>query len=181
MTKKSKFRVVKVPDEVRLMVDEAAQTDEELKNLTFRNKAYRTKLVGAVSGSIQPDEASIKVEGEKAAATVTRRTTTTLDMAAENFPEVKQAVEDGLLEGVVSKSLSLRVPGDAVERAVEILKEAGFDVGVDANYSLVDVADINKPSVVGGDSERAAAHDLLSKSLKEKVVHQVKFAMKEVK
>ena len=175
------IREIDGSEEVRALVDGGALADEELKNLTGRDKAFRVNLIEATSGDINPDESSIRIQGDVGVATVTRKESKGLNTSSEIFGSVVEDVNAGHLQGVIEKKLSMRVSGADIEKAVEVLKAAGINVELDVKYELVDVALVGAGAITAGNPERTAAHANLAGAIETKVVHQVKFTMKGTK
>ena len=109
---KKEIRLITASDEVRSLVDQGAKVNTELGNLTMQDKGIKAKLVEHVSTAFLDGETSVRVDAETARAMVTAVEKATLNTGAERFPEVKQAVAEGFLPGIVERSRSLVIPPD---------------------------------------------------------------------
>lgn len=123
---KKEIRVITASEDVVGIIDHGADVDTQLKNLTYEDRAIKVRIAQAVEGVFQEGETSVRLKGGFSAVMVTASEKVELDAGAESFPEVRKAIDAGLLEGFVERKLSLVVPPADVERAAEVLRQAGI-------------------------------------------------------
>ena len=133
---KKEIRMIVAAADVAGIVDHGADVDTQLKNLSFEDKGIKAKLAECVTGEFQTGESSVRLTGEKAAAVITATEKTDIDCSAESFAAVRKAIDDGILEGVVERKLSLVVPPADVQRAADALKAAGIMATVTESLSV---------------------------------------------
>lgn len=127
---KKEVRILTASESMAKVVDRGADIDTEKKNLDFEDKGIKAKLAAEFGGKLVKDETSIKIAGTHAAAMLTAVDSVKLNYDAEGFPVVRDAMDSGLLQGFVEKTLSLVVPPADVDKAAEILIAAGVKASV---------------------------------------------------
>jgi len=168
------IRIVTASADVSAVVDRGAEVDENIKNLTYEDKGLKAKLSEVAQSQFAEDESSIKLEGSKARAAVSSVEKTEVDPAAEKFTEVQKAVRAGLLEGIVTRKMSLVVPPGDVEKAAEALKTAGIQATVTESLSV-------KPDDLRNalkSESLSVEHTQAKTALKESVVTSVTYRIK---
>jgi len=168
-------RVITASEDMAAIVDRGADVDESLKNLTYEDKGLKTKISEAGSEAMEGDETSVKLEGANARALVSSAEKLEIDASAERYSEMKDAVDKGLLEGIVDRKLVLTVPQGDVDRAAEALQTAGIDATVSESLSVKksDVKKAEESEVASTD--HATAQGALKDCLVSKVSYRVKY------
>jgi len=171
----SDVRIITASADVAAIVDRGAEVDENLKNLTYEDKGLKVKITEVGSEAMEDGESSVKLEGSSSRALVSSSEKLDIDASAERYPEMKDAVDKGLLEGVVTRKMVLTVPQGDVDRAAEALKAAGIDATVSESLS-VKAADVKKASESEvASSDHATAQAALKDCLVSKVSYRVKY------
>lgn len=169
---KAKVRMVTASVDIKALVDKGFGVDTEIKNLSYQDKAIKTSISETVGAEIDTTvESSVKVAGDHAVATVSKRIALKLDDGAEEYNTVIAAVDNGLLDGVVEKKLGLAVPPEKVAEAAKILEAAGINTTVTKSYKVIPAAD--RPAI--GSVEEDQARKALSKAVTEDAVFSIKY------
>jgi hypothetical protein len=170
----SNVRIITASADVAAIIDRGAEVDESLKNLTYEDKGLKLKITEVGAESMEDEETSVKLEGQAARALVSSSERLEIDASAERYNEVKEAIDKGLLEGVIDRKLVLTVPQGDVIRAEEALKAAGIEATVSESVS-VKAADWRKAQ----QSEVASAdHGIARSALKDCLVSKVSYRVK---
>jgi hypothetical protein len=127
---KKEVRILKASEDMANLVDRGADIDTNLKNLGFEDKGIKTKLAEVFCGKLAEGETSIRIAGNTAGAMLTAVDSVEMNYGADRFDDVRSAMDSGLLEGFVEKTLSLVVPSTDVDKAAEILIAAGVKASV---------------------------------------------------
>jgi hypothetical protein len=171
----SNVRVITASADMSAIIDRGADVDESLKNLTYEDKGLKLKITEAGSEALEGDETSVKLEGSSARALVSAAESFGIDASGERYNEMKEAVEKGLLEGIVVRKLVLTVPQGDVDRAAEALNAAGIDATVSESMS-VKKADVKKAEESeAASTDHATAQAALKDCLVSKVSYRVKY------
>ena len=162
--------------EVVALIDKGAAIDTELKNLGFQDKGIKAKLGELVGDSINlEDGPSVKVSGDNAIATITKKQALSLNVGCEAYAEVEKAMKAGLLAGAVEKILGLAVAPDQIEKAAEALKAAGIGVTVTSEFKVV--PEQERPAAVT--AEEQAARKALVEATEVKFSFAIKYEAKK--
>jgi hypothetical protein len=129
MTKRE-IRKIAADSNTAAIIDRGADVNTQITNLGFEDKGLKTKITEAAQRHLEEGELSIRLEGTKASALVSGAERVDLNMGAEQFPQVREAIDKGLLAGVVDRELRLVLPPADVERAAQVLKQAGINASV---------------------------------------------------
>jgi len=141
MAKKS-MRAITASEGIAPVIVRGAEVDTEIKSLTVEDKGIKAKLIEVLAEEIQTDETSVRVEADRSAAVISAAEKTTIRVGADKYGELREAVKKGLLP-IVEMKQSLTVPPAEVERAAEILNEAGVTATVTESLT-VKAADVRK-------------------------------------
>ena len=136
---KKEVRIVQASEDIKAMVDKGADIDIEMKNLTFEDKACKQGITDFVENNASEDD-SVQIEGERAIALVSKAEKLEICAGAETFPEMVKAAKQGLLDDVVKMKKSLVVPVADIDRAAEILNEAGVGASVVEDFGVTAAA-----------------------------------------
>ena len=169
------MRMMTASKDVVALVDQGADVDVRLKNLTVEDKVIKAKLANEFEDEFEEGETSVKVMGEKSCAVLTACESASIDASAETFPAVRDAIDGGMLDGVVERKLSLVVPQGDVERAKEILNKSGLMATVTESLS---VKAETLRSVGNMSVEQAKAVEDLKRCVKTEVSYRVKYDKK---
>jgi len=172
MVKKA-VRKITASEDVAVAIDAGAKADKDLKNLTYRDKGYKAKITSSVEEGFEVGESSIRMEGEESAVLVSRTEKVELDVSAESFDVVKQAVKDGVLDGVVEVKRSVQVPTERVLDAVRILTAAGISATSQENFTVNPAA--FREFEDEGSPERASAKTAMESCTNTKTSFRVKY------
>ncbi len=159
--------------DVASLIDRGSDVDTQIKNLTYEDKGIKARLNETAGQNIQEGESSIRLKGEKAAAVISAVEKLELKVNTEDFARVREAVDAGLLTGLLDKDQQLVVPPADIERAAEILKSAGINALVAETFQI-NSEEFKKPSTGGVSSE----HDKARKALEACVSKSVSFRVK---
>lgn len=169
------IRIITASANMAALVDNGADVDTEIKNLTYEDKGIKNKIVEGVAGEFQEGEKSIRVEGTTARAVVTVVKSFEIDAGRESFPSLRKAVDGGLLADVVQEKRTLVVPPDDAKRAADVLVRAGINATVKTSME-VESANADEFRRRGLSSpEENDARDALNGCLVEKTAHRVKY------
>lgn len=168
---KKTLRKITASEDVAAIIDEGKRVNTELTNLTYQDKGFKSKIADAAE--FEEGETSIKMEGNVAVATVTASEKMDIDVNAESFREIEEAVSDGFLDGIVSVKKTLVVPGQSLEAAIHALKEAGIKASFQTKYSLDTKA--YREFRDDGSPDKANAKKALDKCVEKKTTFRIKY------
>lgn len=169
------LRVITASESLAPVVERGAELDKQIKELTTEDAAIKAKIIEQVSGEIQGGEVSVRIQGTEAVAVLTASESMSVNAGADEFPVLKKSIGKGFLQTTVEEKKSLVVPPDDVERAAQVLKEAGIDATLSYSVS-VKAADVRKMRESEGASEEEAnAQKALESCLSVKTTHRVKY------
>jgi hypothetical protein len=168
------IRMVSASADIAPLIDRGADVDTQIKNLTYEDKGIKARLGETASNTIQEGETSIRFKGEKSAAVVSAVEKLELNADAEDFTKVKNAVEVGLLDGIIEKEQRLAVPNADIERAAEILKKAGVNAMIAETFTI-NADSFKKTDLTDVSSEQGKARNALSKCVNKTVTYRVKY------
>ena len=173
---KREIKAVQASSDVAAIVDRGADVDVQIKNLGFEDKGLKTKITEAAQNQLNPGELSVRLIGKTAAAVVSGVEKIELDVSAESFSIVREAILNGLMTGIVERNVSLIVPPGDVEKAAEVLKTAGIRATVTESIKIVDSDILNNSNyAVLTQAHLAQAVEALRKCVKKDVSFRVKY------
>jgi hypothetical protein len=170
---KKVLRVVTASEDIAPIIDQGAEVNTELTNLTYRDKGLKAKITAAAAGEIEEGEKSIKMEGDNSVAVVTASERFELDFGSEAFSEVESAIKSGMLDDVITTKRTLMVPGGKIDEALAALQKAGVQASVDTKY-VVSPGGYREFSDEGS-PERAQVKDALDSCVGVKTTYRVKY------
>lgn len=162
MAKKDNIRLITASDNLADAIDMGAEKDASIKDATKEDKAFKAKIVEVAEDLIQEDEISIKMQGRTHVALVTAVTSYTLDRLTPLMPEIIGLIKKGILTGIIDRNQSLAISQDDVEKAAEILKQAGIE------------APITESFLISGENFRKFRKEFAQKEFVEKLDKDVK-------
>ena len=165
------MRLMVASDDISGLIDHGAEVDNQIKNLTFEDKGIKTKLTDVIAPQIQEGESSVRVKAKVSAAVITVVERVDVDFCSPAYPKVKEAIENGILEGVVERKLSLVVPPLDLVKAAEILKKAGIKATVSESIS-VKADDLRKEALT---EDLKQAIEWLKQCVKKDTTYRVKY------
>jgi hypothetical protein len=168
---KKEMRMLVAAADMAGVIDHGAEIDTQLKNLTFEDKGIKTKLTDTLSPEIQKGESSVRFCGKVAAAVITAVEKIDIDCSSEAFPKVREAIDNGILEGVVDRKLSLVVPPLELNKAAEVLKQAGLHATLAETLSVT--AEALRQKALTEDLVMAIGQ--LEKCVKRETTYRVKY------
>lgn len=171
MVAKKEMRLLVASGDSAGLIDRGAEVDTQLKSLTSEDKGIKTKLTESLATEIQEGETSIRVKGSVSAAVITAAEKVDIDCGSPVFPKVKEAIENGTLEGVVDRKLSLVVSPADVKQAKEILNKAGLKATVAETLSVT--AEALRGEALTEDL--VVAVGLLKQCVKRETTYRVKY------
>jgi len=175
---KKDVRVVKVPDDIAGMIDKGVDIDNEVKNLTFEDKACKQGITDFAKNELEKDESSVLLEGKKGIALVSQVQSYKVEGGADTFPEMVRTAKLGLLGGVVKMERTLVVPPSKIDEAVEALIQVGISASIVEDFS-VKPADYRKHKEVKTASEDVQkATEALNGCLSVSDSYRVKYSVK---
>jgi len=175
---KKELRIVQAPEGVAKMVTKGVEVDNELKNLTFEDKACKQGIADFVKKNIEDGELGLIVECPKAIAMVSKAQSFKVEADAETFPEMVRTVKLGMLSDVVKMKRTLIVPPDSIDVAAKALEDAGITSSIVDEFS-VKPADLRKHDDLKTASEDVQrATDALKGCLSESETYRVKFKVR---
>ncbi len=135
----SKIRTASANEGLAKTIDKAAELDSELKAITAESKTAKAIINERIlDGIIQDGETSVKVEGEISSVTMSLVKKYAFDESSYNADIVEQAIEEGFLDGVISKDTVISIPHDKAKEVMAVLQKAGLAkfVSVDTKYGV---------------------------------------------
>lgn len=170
---KKEIRKIEASEDVAGLIDRGAEIDAELKNLYYQDKGYKSQITKHIEVQLQGGETSVRVAGNKASAVVTASQKYSFVSTHEKAGEVANAAENGILGGVVKVTTSVRIPPGDMNRAVEVLNEAGIPATLTKSYAIDgakyrDFSDEGSPEV-------AAAKGILDECVDKATTFRVKY------
>jgi len=171
----SDLRVITASDDLAAVVDRGAELDKQIKELSKEDSGVKSKIIEQMSGEIQDGEVSVKIQGNEAVAVLTASESMSVDSGAEQFPSLRESLDKGFLQTVVEEKISLIVPPEDVERAAQILKDAGIDATTSYSVSAkaVDVRKMRESE--SASVEETEARNTLESCLSVKTTHRIKY------
>lgn len=169
------IRAVVVSADVAAVIDRGADVDTVIKNLSNEDKGLKTKITEAAQNQLDEFELSVRLLGKTAAAVVSGVEKLDLDVGSEQFPQVREAIDKGLLSGVVERTVSLVVPPGDVERAAGELRKAGIRATVTESLKIVDASVLSGAGSFVGSVQAGEAIIALAKCVKRDVSFRVKY------
>lgn len=169
------IRMVSASADIAPLIDRGADVDTQIKNLTYEDKGIKARLGETASNTIQEGETSIRFKGEKSAAVVSAVEKLELNADAEDFTKVKNAVESGLLAGLVEKEQQLVIPAAQIEDAVACLRHNGFKSAMIAETLTINAESFKKIDLNDVSSEQGKARNALNKCVSKTVTYRVKY------
>jgi len=170
---KKEIRMITASEDVANIIDQGAEVDTELKNLTFQDKALKGKITAASESLFEPGESSVRVQGTKSKAVVTAVSKNVLNESSHEFHLVEDALKKGLLSDVVKESRSLNIPNDKLDEALVALKAAGINATISESYTLD--SQVYGEFSVGSSPERAAAKKALDDCVSSSTSYRIKY------
>jgi len=168
---KKEIRMLVASEDVAGIIDHGADVDTQIKDLTDEDKGIKSKLTETLASQMQEGEVSIRVKGNTAAAVITASEKVEVDYASGQFAAVKDAVDKGILDGVVEQKKSIALPQDDVKKAVEILNQAGIKATMTETLSVKAEALRQEAKSV----EQAKAMVVLGGCVKREKTYRVKY------
>jgi len=173
---KREIRAVTADSDVAAIIDRGADVDTQIKTLSSEDKGLKSKITEAAQNQLDDHELSVRLVGKKSAAVVSGVEKIELDMGAEQFPQVRAAIDVGLLANVVERSVSLMVPPGDVERAATALRLSGIQAVVSETLKIVDASVLTDPNkTFVGSVQAGEAIAALAKCVKRDVSFRVKY------
>jgi hypothetical protein len=136
MAKKTPLRVASVDERLATLVDRGCEIDYELKNLTVEEKGTKKILGEEALKLMQDGELSLRLEGNRALATVVAVEKFELDVSAEVFVSAEAAIKSGVFSDAVKVTKTLAVAPDQIDEACEVLRKAGMTALVKVDYAI---------------------------------------------
>ena len=173
---KREIRAVQADSDVAGLIDRGADVDTQLKNLGYEDKGIKAKLTEIVGEQLGQGELSIRMIGKNSAAIISGVEKVELDTSSESFVKVREAAVNGVLLGIVSRSLTLTLPEGEIERAAEELRKIGIPAVVTETFKVEDASVLSDPNhAVVGSVQAGEAVVALSKCAKKEVTFRVKY------
>ena len=169
------IRLITASADLVSTVDRGAQVDSEIKTLTVEDKAIKAKITGFIDDEFKEGETNLKLAGTKAEAVVTAVEKYTLNASAPSYPELRKAVDSGLLQGIVDKSQQLAVPPEQIVKAAEALKKAGVPATIVESFSVNAAAYRESMSSEVSSPEQTVARRNLKACVSREVAFRVKY------
>jgi len=133
---KTVIRAITASEDVGGMIDQGAEVDIEIKNLTFRDKGFKVKISEAASPDMLDGEKSLTLNGRVSSATVTSTDKATLDASKEGFGLVERSAREDTFRDALKIKRSVQIPGADLDKAVKILQAAGVDASLKTEVSV---------------------------------------------
>ena len=173
---KREIRAVTASEDVSAIIDHGYDVDTKIKNLSNEDKGLKLQITNSAKDQLDGDELSVRLMGKTAAVVVSGVEKVDLDVSAEQFSQVREAIDNGLLSGIVERTLTLTLPPADVERAAEALTKAGIRSVVTETLKVSsDVLRDQLTTGVTASLQYADALQALSKCLKRDVSFRVKY------
>ena len=118
------------------LVDLGAEIDVELKRLASQDKTIKQELGGAAVEVLQPEESSVKLAGTKSLALISTVEKYNINTNSDSFPEVQNGIDLNIFDKVVKTTKSLVIPPEIVEKACELLRQAGLQVMIQTTHTI---------------------------------------------
>lgn len=172
---KSNAKLITASETVKGLIDRGFEVDVQIKNLGFEDKGIKKMLADELESSFEDDSTSVRVEGADGAAIVSQFEKYTIDGDAEELAHVEDIADKGFLGDALKVAKVLNIPTSDLERAEEVLREAGIDASLSAKISVSPpdyraLKDRESVSV-----EETAAYNALSKLINRSVSFRIKY------
>ena len=161
MSRRDNARLITASGDIAKAIDAGADIDADIKDMTKEDKALKAKIVEAAKTAIELNEVSIRMQGIEHAALITAATSFTLNKSTTLMPEIVSLIKEGVLTGVIDRNQSLAISQDDIEKAAEILKQAGVE------------APISESFVVNGEGYRKFKKEFAEKEFVDKLDRDV--------
>jgi hypothetical protein len=173
---KREIRAVTASEDISAIIDHGYDVDNKIKNLSYEDKGLKLQITNSAKDQLDGDELSVRLLGKTAAVVVSAVEKVDLDVSAEQFPQVREAIDNGILSGIVERTMTLTLPPADVERAAEALTKAGIRSVVTETLKVSsDVLRDQLKTGVTTSLQYADALKALSKCLKRDVSFRVKY------
>jgi len=172
---KREIKAVEASADVAAIIDRGSDVDIQIKNLSSEDKGLKTKITEAAQNQLNPGELSVRLLGKTAAAVVSGVEKIDLDVNAEQFPVVREAILNGLMGGIVERNVCLVVPPGDIEKAAGILTAAGIRATVTESIKVVDAAVLTGNAGYAVTVQAGQAIEALKKCVKKDVSFRVKY------
>jgi len=173
---KTSLRAITASEDMASLIDQGAEVDTEIKNLSFRDKALKGKITEGISPSMEEGEKSLVVNGNKASATITTSEKCILDASKEGFELVKTAAEVDIFGDALTVKREVQIPGDDLDKAVGILIAAGINASLKTEVS-VSAPEFRKLEP-NGEQGHDQVLDVLRRCVETEVTFRVKYGKK---
>jgi hypothetical protein len=176
---KRDIRVVTASDsDVVGLIDHGADVDVQIKNLTSEDKAIKKQLGDLANCNITEGELSIRLAGKRSVALVSGVEKVDFDVTAPSYQAAKDAIDKGILWKVVDKTKSVNIPPAELDKAIEVLKQAGINIAVVESIKVsTEALDSEMAPGKTASKEYVDALNNLKNSLKREVTFKVKYEM----
>ncbi len=173
--KNSKIRVASAPKELVEILSRGMSVDVQIKNLSIEDKLIKEQIAEGVRNIRQGNEVSLRVVGDTESALVSFTRKASLDTTNPAFETVEDAVNRGLLDGVIKKTITATVNPSAIEK-VRALLGADFDTMVSVNTAYsADPETVSRFVSDKSSPEKATIGDALQKTISVDETVRVKY------
>jgi len=171
---KKEIRMITASEDVARIIDQGSAIDTELKNLTYKDKGFKSKITEAAGDLLEEGELSVRLEGNTAAVIVTASEKYSFTLGIhERESEVIEAAEDGILGGVVKITKSLHIAPELLDQAVALLNKEGIKATLTKGYSI-DTKSYREFDDEGS-PEVAAVKGILDECVTKGITYRVKY------
>ena len=173
---KREIRAVKADMDIAAVIDRGADIDTKLKNLGFEDRGIKMRLTEVAGEQLSDGELSVRLLGKESAAVISRVEKKELDTSSESFPKVRDAIVNGILDGIVSRSVSIAIPEGEIEHAAEELRKLGIPAVVTESFKIEDAYVLTDPNnKFVGSVQKGEAIAELSKCVSTSLSFRVKY------
>lgn len=178
----SKAKTIKVDDPVKSLIDRGFEINNQIKNLSYEDKAIKAKLQENLVNETndvfsENDSNSIAIEGNNGKAKIVKNHKIEIKGSDEEMDDAVKAVNSSEdLKNVASVVEHLDVPEHQHAKAYEVLKQAGFDVNLKSSINVDRVKYDNLKQSSAMTNEEQENRQALDNVVNEKTYYKVTFS-----
>jgi hypothetical protein len=171
---KSTAKLITASDKVKELVDRGYEVDVEIKNLGFEDSGIKKLLSDELGGSFE-GITTVRVEGENAAAVVSQSERYKISGSPEDLTYIEILADKGYLGKSVKVEKALSVPYSDIDKAKQVLKNAGIDASVLFKLSVSPADYRALKDNESASAEETEAYNALSELIERSVSYRVKY------
>lgn len=173
----SKVIIASTP-EFSTMIDNAYSTSVELKNLDFKDKAFKAELTKEAVASRAPGEnVTVEFKGTQATAVIGLAEKYELDVRKPEFVKVREIMDKTMvLQDIIESTSTLALADADIVKAAALLTAAGIKCSVMQEFSVVAEAYRDATEQQQSSPQLADAMTALTACVERKESYRVSFS-----